>query len=340
MGVEGARDRTRGAVLGDRQEGIDLSVVILTWDTKDLLLDCLASLHDNVRGIRFEVILVVNGSRDGTQEAVRRRFPRVRMIENDRNVGFTRGNNMGLRLAGGASVLLLNDDTVVPPDALEEMFRYLESHPDVGCAGPQLTNADGSRQHSVHSFPTVLTEIVPVGLLEWLFPGAYPSKRADYAGPAEVPAVLGACMMIRRDALEKVGLLDEGFFSFLEETDWHLRARQAGYRTVFLPHVRVRHIHGASSKKRFPGPTRVEYYRSLYRFFRKHRGPVVYGVVLALRGFKLTANVLGLALLCLLTGLRRPRVKDRFRSYAYLLAWHLRGRPAGMGLSGGHPPED
>jgi len=312
-----------------------LSIVILTWNAREMVLDCLGSIHEEAGDLSLEVVLVVNGSRDGTAEAVRERFPWVRLIENERNVGFTRGSNLGIRESRGAYVLLLNDDTRVLPGSLQEMIRYVEAHPDVGAVGPQLVGPDGGKQSSVHGIPSLLSELVPVALLEWILPRAFPGKRRSYPGPVTVPAVLGACMLVRREALDRVGLLDEGFFAFLEETDWHLRAHTQGYRTVFLPDVNVVHIQGASSKKRFPGPTRVEYYRSLYRFHRKHYGPLVFGAILAFRWVKLLLNVLWLFLLDRAIGRWKEKVGVRYRSFLYLLRWHLRGRPAAMGLAGG-----
>ena len=311
----------------------DLSIVILTWNTKPLVVDCLGSIYGNVRGISFEVILVVNGSTDGTQAAVRDRYPQVMMIENAVNVGFTRGNNMGIRETAGRHVLLLNDDTIVLPGALEGMVHVLDGRPDVGAVGPQLLGKDGAKQNAIHAFPSLLTELVPPFLLELLFPGRFPSKRISHEGPVEVPAVLGAAMTIRREALDRVGLLDEGFFSYLEETDWLLRAKRAGYKTVFLPESSIHHIHGASSKKKFPGPSRVEFHRSLYRFFEKHHGQRSCALLVALKWIGLSVNVLSLSIACLFTAFRKERLRIRLRSYVYLLAWHAKGRPPGMGLA-------
>jgi GT2 family glycosyltransferase len=312
---------------------VDLSVIIATWNSKDLVIECVRSLYENVKGISFEVILVVNGSVDGTQEAVETLFPQVIMLHNSKNMGFTRANNRGIQRATGRHILLLNDDTIVLAGALEKMVDYLTANPDVGVVGAQLIHMDDSKQNCIHNFPSILTEVVPAFLLQIVFPHVYPSKRRHYEKPIPVPAVLGACMMIRHEAIQKVGLLDEGFFSYLEETDWLLRMGQAGYRTVHIPDARIYHIHGASSKKRFPGASRVEYYRSLYRFFQKHYGTTTYRSLLIIKWVGLVVNVFFLFVLCLLTGFRKKRLRDRFQSYAYLLVWHCRGRPDHMGLS-------
>ena len=310
-----------------------VSIVIPTWNSKELVVQCLESIVEATKEVSFEVILVVNGSQDGTQVTVQDRFPRVMLIDNRHNVGFTKAVNMGIRRARGKHVLLLNDDTILLPGTLEKMARYLDEHPDVGLVGPQLINKDGSKQHCIHNFPSLLTEIFPVALLEKLFPHLYPNKRIHYDAPVDVPAVLGACMMIRREAIETVGMLDEGYFAYLEETDWQLQLRDAGLRRVHIPSIKVYHMQGASSRKRTPGPSRVEYYRSLYRFYGKRYGPTTCRLILALKWFKLTGTLISLSLLCAVTGLRKERPKTRLKGYAYLFKWHLKGRPAHMGLS-------
>jgi len=312
---------------------IMVSIVIPTWNSKALVVQCLESIYEATKEISFEVILVVNGSQDGTQGTVQTRFPQAILIENRYNLGFTRAVNMGMQRAKGTKILLLNDDTIVVPGALEEMVRYLDEHPDVGTVGVQLIDKDGSKQHCIHNFPSLLTEIFPVALLEKLFPHAYPNKRIHYDDPVDVPAVLGACMMIRRDVIDAVGMLDEGYFAYLEETDWQMRFKDAGFRVVHLPNVKIYHMQGASSKKRMPGPSRVEYYRSLYRFYGKQYGTAICRMILVMKWFRMIGTLISLSLLCAVTCLRKEKPKNRLKSYFYLFVWHLKGRPAHMGLS-------
>jgi hypothetical protein len=315
----------------------DLSIVIVTWNVRDLVLDCLASIEREVRSrtdagrIETQTLVVDNGSRDGTVAAVRARFPWAEVIELPENLGFAAGNNVGLRKASGRYSVLLNSDTLVLRDGLERCVRYLDAHPDVGVVGPQLLNPDGSKQNCIHAFPSLLTELVPKGLLERLFPRRFPSKRFEHPEPIEVDAVLGACLFVRREVLESVGLMPEDYFFFLEETDWCLRIRRDGWRIVHVPDARIIHIFGASTKKKLPARTRIEYHRSLYRFFGKHRGPVAKGAVVALR---VAAGVLQVASLLPLAALSRSG-RERLGVRAQVLAWHLRGCPAREGLSGG-----
>ncbi len=324
----------------------DLSIVIVTWNARDLVLDCLESIDREVRSrrdagrIETETLVVDNGSADGTAEAVRSRYPWAQVIALPRNVGFAAGNNVGLAKASGRHAVLLNSDTIVLRGGLEACVRYLDAHPDVGVVGPQLLNPDGSLQNCVHNFPSLATEILPKGLLETLFPRRFPSKRRPSALPIEVDAVLGACLFVRREVLEQVGPMPEDYFFFLEETDWCWRIRRAGWRIVQVPEARIVHLFGESTKKKVPAETRIEYHRSLYRFFRKHRGPFQMSLVVTLRALAAAAQVAALAPAAILL----PDARERLRVRAQVLAWHLRGCPATGGLrdatGAAGPPEE
>jgi len=312
----------------------DLSIVLLTWNGRELALACLASIERTLRApgaaLAVETIVVDNGSQDDTVEAVRARFPWAEIVALPRNVGFAAGNNAGLARARGRHVALLNNDTEVLPGCFEACVRYLDAHPDVGVVGPQLLHPDGRLQNSIHNAPTLLGELVPRGVLETLAPRRFPSKRYRHDGPLDVEAVLGACMVVRREALAAVGPLPEDYFFFLEETDWLFAMRAAGWRVVHLPEARLVHLHGATTKKRMPLPTRIEYHRSLYHFFRKRRGRAQARAVIALRLAKLVVALVGLAPLAALV----PRERERWRQRAAILVWHLRGCPPSWGLAG------
>lgn len=312
----------------------DLSIVVVNWNGRALLEACLASIDREVRArgdagrLSTETLVVDQASSDGSAAAVRAAFPWAELIELPENVGFAAGSNVGLRRAKGRHCVLLNNDTVVLRDALERCVRYLDAHPEVGVVGPQLLNPDGTKQNSVHSTPNLLMEVVPKSLLERLFPWRYPSKRYEHSGPVPVEAVLGACLCVRREVLEDVGLLSEAYFFFLEETDWCLRIRRAGWKVVHLPDAQVVHVHGATSKRQLPAATRIEFHRSLYQFYRTHRGEAVLRRVLALRvakGFLYAATGW-------LPALLSPRARSRWLQNLRVLAWHLRGRPESEGL--------
>lgn len=314
--------------------GIDLSIVIVSWNTRDLLLAAVASIFREVRGISFEVIVADNASTDGSADAVEADFPEVKVVRLPRNVGFAGGNTAGLREAKGRYAALLNADTIVQAGALERLVAYMDGDPGAGVCAPQLLNPDGSKQNSIHNFPTLAGEILNVSLLRILFPGRYPSKRRAYTAPIEVEAVLGACLVVRREAIEQVGPMDDGYFFFMEETDWCARMREAGWKVVHVPDARVTHLSGGSSKKKLPLETRIEYLRSLYRFFGKNRGEAQRLAVVAIRLFKLALNLVIFTALSLLTLTRAPRPRRKAAESARMLLWHLRGCPASWGLSG------
>jgi len=312
--------------------GIDLSIVIVTWNAKDVLLPAVESIFREVKGISYEVLVVDNDSKDGSADAVEAEFPEAKVIRCPRNLGFAGGNNVGLREVQGRYAVLLNSDTITHAGAFERMVATMDEHPEVGGCGPQLLNPDGSKQNCFHNFPTLTSELVNLSLLQILFPEKYPSKRRTYADPIEVDAVLGACMMVRREVLDRVGPMDEGYFFFLEETDWCARIREAGWKIVHIPDARITHLYGESTKKKIPIPTYIEYYRSLYRFFDKNRGKGQKAVVVAFRVMKLTLDLLLAALLVALTLGLSGKGRRKFSTYATLLAWHILGCPGGWGL--------
>lgn len=299
---------------------VDLSIVIVAWNVRDLVLDCLASIEDAKLGIAYEVILVDNGSGDFTVEAVARQFPGTRIVALPKNIGFGAGNNRGLEVMQGRHAVLLNSDTIVMPGGLEACVRYLDENPRVGAVGPQLLNPDRSKQNCIHNSPNLLSEIVGQSLLRRLLPRRYPSKLVDYDGPVEVEAVLGACLFTRAEVIAQVGMIDEGYFFFLEETDWCHRIRAAGWTIVHLPDAHVVHLYGESTKKKTPLRTRIEYYRSRYLFFRKNRSRAAY---LALRAIVMVKLLFGV-----IFGGRRAG------EYRKILAWHRAGEPSTAGLSG------
>ena len=313
----------------------DLSIVIVTWNVREVLLDCLASIHREVLSradegrIETETLVVDNGSRDGSVAAVREQHPWAEVIALPENIGFAAGNNVGLRRAKGRHAVLLNSDTIVLPDALERGVRHLDAHPEVGAAGLQLLNPDRSKQNCIHNFPGLLTEIFPKGALETLFPRRYPSKRYHHPAPIPVEAVLGACLFVRREVLESVGLMPEDYFFFLEETDWCFQIARAGWRVVHIPDARVIHLFGASTKKKVPAETRIEYHRSLYHFFRKNRGAFPALLVVILRVLKAILYVVWRIPGALVYG----RSRDRWLQDWKVLRWHLRGCPEGEGLA-------
>jgi len=310
---------------------IDLSVIVVNWNTRDLLRDCLRSVEEHSGGLGTGVIVVDNGSSDGSPDMVREDFPAVRLVENGQNLGFARAVNRGLDIATGRHFLLLNSDTRVLPGSLESMVAFLDETEAAALCGPQLVNEDGSPQNSIANFPTLATELLNKSLLRLLFPGRFPKKVAEGETPHEVESVIGAAMMVKREAVEEVGRLDEDYFFFLEETDWCNRFREEGWKVYHLPAVRIVHLQGKSAEK-VHIPARIEYFRSRYTYFRKHHGGAVnllFRVLVPVRVFVNTAANGILSLFGLLPG----RSAGRFRVYSRILGWHLAGCPPSGGLA-------
>ncbi|MBI5669984.1 MAG: glycosyltransferase family 2 protein [Chloroflexi bacterium] len=263
---------------------LDLGIVIVNWNTRDLLKRCLETVLAN-QGVTCHVIVVDNASSDGSAEMVSRDFPAVQVIKSDINGGYSYANNLGLRALGyrAAGVvaadapryaLLLNPDTEVPPDALAEMVRFMDSRPDVGVAGPKLVLADGSLDLACRrSFPTPIVSFYRFSGLSKLFPhsprfGRYNMTFVDPDEELEVDSVVGAYMQVRREAIQAVGLLDETFFMYGEDLDWAYRIKKAGWKVFYHPQVTVKHVKRAASRR--SRKAQFEFQRAMLIFYRKH----------------------------------------------------------------------
>ena len=254
---------------------LDLSIILVSWNTRDLLIACLQALGENLpERIRREVIVVDNGSSDGSVPAVRAAFPDVRLIENQTNPGFAAANNQGIRVSGGRAILLLNSDTIVRPGAIETLLETQKRLPDAGIIGPRLLNPDGSLQPSCFPAPTLLREIWRLFHLDALHPvGIYPVERWPVDTSRSVDVIQGACMLIRREVIEHVGLLEESFYMYSEELDFCRRARRRGWAVVWEPRATVVHW-GGQSTRQLAEAMFLYLYRGKVMYFRKHHGKV------------------------------------------------------------------
>jgi N-acetylglucosaminyl-diphospho-decaprenol L-rhamnosyltransferase len=305
---------------------VDLSIVIVSWNVRDLLRRCLHSILDVSHSMHVEVVVVDNASTDGSSDMVQAEFPGVHIVANSENRGFPAANNQGLAVAQGRYVLLLNPDTEVIEDGLATLAAFAEAHPDVGMVGPQLLYPDGSVQSSRRRFPTLATAVFES---TWLEPYAlrrllkryYVLDRPDDA-VQDVDWVTGAAMMARREAVEQVGPLDEGFFMYSEELDWCRRFREAGWRVVYLPTARIIHHEGKSSEQVVTA-RHIHFQTSKVRYFRKHHGRIA---AEALRLFLLGNYVwqLGLEGAKWLVGHKRPLRAQRVAAYRQVLRSRLR----------------
>ncbi len=252
---------------------MDLSIIIVNWNTRDLLAQCLESL--NVKTLErwnVETFVVDNASTDGSPAMVRARFPWVTLIENAENVGFARANNQALRQAAGKYVVLLNSDTEVQPGALQTLVEFMEAHPEAGACGPRLLNGDGSLQPSCHPLLTPGREFWRLLFLDKLWPRAtYSQHHWDLQTPRPVEVIKGACLLLRRAALDQVGLLDEQYFMYTEEMDLCARLLQAGWRNYWVPQAEVVH-YGEASTRQVAEAMFIALYRSKAQFQRKFGG--------------------------------------------------------------------
>jgi len=278
-----------------------------------------------------EVIVVDNGSHDGSGSEMKKAFPWAHLIQNEKNLGFAGAVNQGLQKASGRYVLLLNPDTRVKNGAIERLISFMDAHSNAGISGAQLLNSNGSRQNSIANFPSLATELLNKSLLRWLSPERFPGKERIYSEPAEVDSVIGACMMVRRDAWGQVGLLDEDYFLFLEETDWCYRMKRAGWKIYHVPDAEVYHFQGKSAEKE-KKRARVEYFRSRYRFFKKNRGDLQWFILLVGLLIRLAFELLSMTVASLVTFFAVKGWRRKLAIYAYLFLWHVRFCPDGMGL--------
>ncbi|MBK8989179.1 MAG: glycosyltransferase family 2 protein [Chloroflexi bacterium] len=307
----------------------DLSIIIVNWNVRELLRDCLNSIDSRRGGMALEVIVVDSASSDGSAAMLAADFPWVTLIACDENVGFPRGNNLGIAKANGRYILLLNPDTAVVDDALTTLFTYLQGQPDVGIVGAQLLNGDGSVQSSRRRFPTLATAFFES---TWLQPLAPPRLLARYYvrdlpddQTADVDWVTGACMMAPRTAVEAIGGLDEAYFMYSEELDWCRRFKDAGWRVVYLPTAQIIHYEGKSSEQAVVA-RHINFQRAKLRYFRKYHSRLAAGL---LRSFLLLNYLAQLVVEAVkgLLGHKRPLRRQRVRAYWAVLRSGL--RPAG-----------
>jgi hypothetical protein len=254
---------------------VNLSIIIVNWNTQDLTLQCLSSLAEALVSFApgsVEIIVVDNNSQDNSTTAISAHFPWVRLLVNSSNLGFARANNQAMTVSTGEFVLLLNSDTIVHPAAVVTLMNFMTMHPHAGAAGARLLNPDGSLQPSCSPFPTLGREAWRLFHLDALSPRAiYPMHEWSGTEPRSVDVVQGACMIVRRQALDQTGLFDNDYFMYSEEVDLCLRIKRMGWEIYWVPQAQIVHLGGQSSKQ---AATKMflHLYRSKVLFFRKHEG--------------------------------------------------------------------
>ena len=312
-----------------------LSVILITHDTCEMTLAnarraAAAMAGSGLEAAETELLVVDNGSTDGTAEALARELPSARVVPAGANLGYARAANLGARMAVGEILLFLNTDAELTATALKAIRATFLAHPRTGAVGAFLLDPDGSPQRSVDGVPTLGSELLGKALLRWLRPDLFPTLKAS-GPPVSVPTLVGACQALSREAFDAAGGFDERFFFFLEETDLCLRLRRGGWGVLVAPAARVLHGQGQTARRTLPR-ARVEYDLSRYRFFRKHHGALAAAI---LYGGTLVRLLVGAFLngvgMLLTAGLHR-RWREKSATQGYRLAWHLLLCPPGWGL--------
>ena len=305
----------------DQSVEIAVSVIIVNWNTKDILQNCLDSIYQTIDNLSCEIIVVDNASSDGSTEMLQERYPQVIKFYNKVNRGFGAANNQAFAIMKGKYALLLNTDAILTPGAINKLYSFANTHPQAAIVCGQLLNADGSKQNSVAAFPSLPSLLINTSLLEYIFPQWYPSKRYEHTFPIEVDSAIGACMMIRKKALDEAGFFDERYFFFFEETDLAYAFHSKGWSVYHVPDAFIYHLQGQSIGHNVG--SRIEFYRSRYQFLRKwHNSPYYYlakGVIF----LRLLVNVIFNFMSVALTLGLSKKVRNKLAIYSELIYWHF-----------------
>lgn len=258
----------------------DVTIVIVNWNTREILRDCLRSVYQNAGLLDFDVIVVDNASSDGSVEMIQTEFDKVQLIANSDNRGFATANNQGIAVATGRYVLLLNSDTIVLDGALVKSVAFADAHPDAAVVGCRVLNRDLSMQPTCFMYPSVLNLAIAVPYLNRLFPrnrvfGREAMTWWDRDDVRDVEVVTGCFMLVRREALDRVGPMDADYFMYGEETDWCWRFRRAGWRLMFTPSGEIIHLGGQSTAQVKPRML-LQLRSGVLLFFRKQRSRPAY----------------------------------------------------------------
>lgn len=277
---------------------MDLSIITVPWNVKDLVRENFKALYANPQGIGFEVFAVDNDSKDGTAQMIATEFPQVNLIANNFNAGFAKANNQAIRMAQGRYILLLNPDMRVLPDTLKKMVDWMDAHPEAGVAGCRLTSEDGTTMKHVRRYPTLWDQLAIVLKLPHVFPGIlkkYLYDDFDYSREAEVDSIRGSFFMIRKEALDKamigkksdffddskctLPLLDERYFIWFEEVDFCRQIRMAGFKVMYTPVAECIDFVGKSFSQVKRGVTQNYFRDSMLKYFKKWHGPCEYFIL-------------------------------------------------------------
>jgi GT2 family glycosyltransferase len=297
---------------------MQLSIIFVNWNSTDYLLECIASILEFTRGVEFELIVVDNASPDGRAEILEQQFETLKLIRSPENIGFARANNLGFRHSTGSHVLFLNPDTKLVSPAIQIMLRHLNALEDAGITGCKLLNTDLSVQTScIQTFPTVLNQALDSDFLRRRWPRSRlwgtRALLSDGTAPAQVEVVSGACMMLKRDVFERIGMFSEEYFMYAEDLDLCRKAVNAGYRNYFIGEAAIVHHGGKSS---VPETATIAKWRSILQYFEKHHGDRHTMV------FRSVMSVIALLRVCVLSlGVVHEPVAGNRNGYSTITKW-------------------
>jgi len=306
----------------------DVSIIIVSWNAKRHLLNCLNSLENTAKGYSQEIIIVDNASSDGSPDAVARQFPQVRLIKNKENLGFARANNIGIHQSSGRYICLVNSDVIVLNGCIENLISFMDNHPTAGMAGPRILNPDRTLQPSCRHFPTIWNNLCQALGLNRLFPkSAFCSywimNYWSHDSIRSVDALSGCFWMVRRKALNEVGPLDEEFFIYGEDLDWCRRFHQAGWDVVFYPMAEAIHI-GAASSANSPVKFYLEMQKADLHYWQKHHGSIGRTVYLAIILLRHLLRVVLIGLLYLFRPSHRETISFKLKRSLACIRWTVK----------------
>jgi hypothetical protein len=310
------------------ENNLELSIIIVNWNGKEYLMECLGSLSEEMLDNNFEIIVVDNASTDGSPGLVQARFPNVKLIRNDNNMGFAKANNIGIRQSGGRYICLINSDIVVLRNCLRYMIDFMNKHTEIGILGPKIYNPDRTLQPSCMGFPTLWNMFCRALALDTFMPKSRLFGRRlmsfwAHDSIRSVEVLNGCFLMVRRDALDKVGLLDENFFFYGEDIDWCKRFRDQGWDVVFLPDVKAIHYGGASSSRasvRFY----IELERAALQYWRKHHSPLAQKSFLLITCLHQVLRIIGQSSMYIIYPSKRKEVLPKIKRSVACIQWLMK----------------
>lgn len=256
---------------------VDVSVIIVAWNVRKLLEECLVSVFQETKDIEFEVIYVDNASVDGSTDLIREKFPSVKIVQNNKNLGFIKANNQGITIAKGRYVLLLNSDTLVLDNAIAKIVTFADKHPEAAVIGGKVLNPDRTLQRNCLTFHSLTQIVLGATFLYKIFPRQAGERMNwwNYDEEREVEAIVGCFSLVRREAFEKIGLMDEDYFVYCDDRDWCYRFHKAGWKVLFTPEPKIIHYGGQTTKKA-ADKFALQLYGSRLQFMEKYSSPLVF----------------------------------------------------------------